>query len=44
MTYFGNKRGEVKELEKSLADFNIDVKLQALRQVYISKDRHLNHV
>jgi len=35
MTYFGNKRGEVKELERSLGDFNIDVKLQALRQVII---------
>jgi len=33
MTYFGNKRGEVKELERSLGDFNIDVKLQALRQI-----------
>ncbi len=33
MTYFGNKRGEVKELERNLADFNVDVKLTALRNV-----------
>jgi len=33
MTYFGNKRGEVKELERNLADFNVDVKLTALRNI-----------
>ena len=36
MTYFGNKRGEVKELERILADFNVDVKLTALRNVWLS--------
>ena len=36
MAYFGNKRGEVKELERSLSDFNVDIKLQALRQVLLT--------
>jgi len=41
MTYFGNKRGEVKELERNLADFNVDVKLTALRNVWLSLVKRL---
>lgn len=38
MSYFNNKRGEIKELENSLMDPRVEVKMQAIRQVHVISD------
>ena len=35
MSYFGNKRGEIKELQSLLLQPRLESKMQAIRQVFL---------